>query len=128
MLKAVHCTVALLVSCLASCASDSGRPDAAADAGRMSAIEAEKNAAMNAYADCVRQRAQNLDDGSSDPALIALAVQPDCKDQFSRYAKIGGIGMDSRALAAYSERLDDDQTQLTSAIILKMRAQQTHQN
>ncbi len=125
MLKAVNCAIALLASCLASCASDSGHSAASADAGRATAIEAEKNAAMNAYADCVRQRAQNLDDGSSDPTLIALAVQPDCKDQFSRYAKIGGIGMDSRALSAYSERLDDDQTQLTSAIILKMRAQKT---
>jgi hypothetical protein len=125
MLKAVNCAIALLASCLVSCASDSGHSDASTDAGRATAIEAEKNAAMNAYADCVRQRAQNLDDGSSDPTLIALAVQPDCKDQYSRYAKIGGIGMDSRALSAYNERLDADQTQLTSAIILKMRAQKT---
>jgi hypothetical protein len=117
-----------LASCLTSCATNSDHSGASSDSGRTAAIQAEKTAAMNDYAACVRQRAQNLDDGSSDPTLIALAIQPDCKDQFSRYVRIGSIGMDSRALAEYSERLDNDQTQLTAAIILKMRSQQTRQN
>ena len=94
----------------------------------MTAIEAEKNAAMNDYARCIRDAAQNLDDRNSDPSLIALAVQPDCKDQFARYVKISGMGMDSRTLATYSERLEDSQTQLTAGIIQRMRSQQTRQN
>ena len=81
---------------------------------------------MNDYAECVRERAQKLDDGNSDATLIAMAIQPDCKDQFSRYVKVSSIGLDSHDLAVFNARLDDDQTQLTAAIIQKMRLQNTH--
>ena len=126
-MKILNCMSATLALSLSACATESDQSKASSDTGG-SAIEAEKTAAMNEYAKCIRGAAQNLDDGSSDPSLIALAIQPDCKDQFARYVKIGGIGMDSRALAAYSERLEDNQTQLTAAIIQRMRSQQTRQN
>ena len=121
MAKSATCVAALSALLLTSCETDTGRSAASADAGRMAAIEAEKSAAMNDYAECVREKAQKLDDGNSDASLIAMAIQPDCKDQFSRYVKISGIGMSSRDFATCSERLEENQTQLTAGIVQKMR-------
>ena len=121
MAKSVTCVVALSALFLTSCETDTGRSAAPADAGRTAAIEAEKSTAMNDYAECIRARAQKLDIGNSDASLIAMAIQLDCKDQFSRYVKISGTGMSSRDFATYSERLEDNQTQLTAGIIQKMR-------
>jgi hypothetical protein len=128
MMRTVNCIGAMLALCLTSCAASSNNSAAPSNAGETAAIDAEKTAAMNDYVECVRERAQKLDDGNTDASFIALAIQPDCKDQFSRYVKIGGIGMDPGALAAYGERLEDNQMQLTTAIIQKMRSEQTHQN
>jgi hypothetical protein len=121
-LKPVSCLGALLALSLTSCATDSTAPS---DAGRAAAIEAEKTTAMNDYNNCIMEAARNLDDGNSDASLIALAVQPDCKDQFSRYVKISGAGMSSNAFARHSATLEDNQTQITADIIKRMRSQQT---
>jgi hypothetical protein len=127
-MKTVSCIGALLALSLTSCAANSNHSTAPSDAQKAAAIDAGKTAAMNDYIKCVREGAQKLDDGNFDASLIALAIQPDCKDQFSRYVKIGGIGMDADALAAYSQKLGDNQVQLTTGIIQRMRSQQTHQN
>jgi hypothetical protein len=124
-LKLLSCAGALLALSLTSCTTDSTAPS---DAERAATIEAEKTTAMNDYNNCVIEAARNLDDGNSDASLIALAVQPDCKDQFSRYVKISGTGMNSNAFAKYTETLENNQTQLTAGIIKRMRSQQTRQN
>ena len=121
MMKTFNCILALLTLSMTSCATNSDHSRGSSDA-----IESERTAAMNDYTACVRERAEKLDDGNSDVTLIALAVQPDCKDQFSRYVTLSGIGMSSGALAAYTERLEDNQTQLTAGIIQKIRSRQLH--
>ena len=121
MPASVNCIGLLSVLFLTACGTSPNASNAKSDAP--TAIDVEKSAAMNDYAKCVQGRARAVDDGFSDASLIALAVQQDCKDQFARYVKISAIGMNADALAAYSEKLESSQAQLTTEIVQKMRAQ-----
>ena len=122
-MKAVNLIGAFLALSLTSCAMDPDHSAARSDDAKKAAVEAKKTAAMDDYNNCVMGAARKLDDGSSDASLIALAVEPDCKDQFSRYVRASGTGMNSSDFAKFSESLEYNQTQVTAEIIRKMRSQ-----
>jgi hypothetical protein len=90
--------------------------------------DAEKTAAMNDYVKCIEDGARRLDNGESDASLMALALQPDCDEEFSRYVEISGSGMGSDALDTYRETLEVNQPQITTGIILRIRSGQLAQN
>jgi hypothetical protein len=125
MLKPANCIGALLAFSLTACATSPKTPP---DAEKNDAAETEKTAAMIDYNNCVMGAARKLDDGSYDASLIAMVVQQRCKDQFSRYVAASGAGMGSKESAALTEGLEQNQTQLTTEIIQKMRLQRVHQN
>ena len=127
-MRSLNFVKALLALSLTSCAMDSERSAVRSDAAKRDAIEAEKTAAMDAYNKCVTEAARKLDDGSSDPSLIALVVEPDCKDEFSQYVKASGTGMTSNSFAKFSETLEYNQTELTAGIIQKLRSVRARQN
>jgi hypothetical protein len=91
------------------------------------ASQAEIDAAMSDYANCLDKAAKQLDDGRSDVAVIALAIEPICADQFSRSTETQGRGMDPTD-ALYRDIVQGRQLQLATDAVLNVRSMRTQQN
>ena len=111
-------TAILLCAGLFSCASEKPAP---------AASNAAKNYAMSRYAECVEAAAQKLDDGVSNPTLIALGIGSVCDEQFALYAKIGAQGMSRSAVAAHQKVLELTKLETTTGIVINMRTQKRRQ-
>lgn len=51
------------------------------------ATEAEKRATLHAWISCVRQAADQLDDGRSDPVSIAFGIEPVCAGLYGQFTE-----------------------------------------
>lgn len=115
-MKTMACLSVPLFVCLMACASPMPR-----------ASEAEIDAAMSDYVSCLDKAAEELDDGKSDVASIALAIEPMCAEQFSRATETYGRGMDPTDVL-YRDIVQGRQMQLATNAVLNVRSLRAQQN
>jgi len=115
-MKTIACLSMPLFVCLVACANPT-RP----------ASQAEIDAAASDYTNCLNKAAERLDDGKSEVATIALAIEPICADQFSRSTETYGRGMDPTDVL-YRDIVQGRQLQLATGAVLNVRSQRSRQN
>lgn len=115
-IKIAACLSVPLFVCLMACASPI-KP----------ASQAEIDAAMSDYNNCLNKAAVQLDDGKSEVAAIALAIEPMCAEQFSRSTETYGRGMDPTDVL-YRDIVQGRQLQLATGAVLNVRSERTRQN
>lgn len=49
------------------------------------ASDGEKSAALQAFQQCLLQKAREMDDGRSDATTVALAIRPYCRSYYTRW-------------------------------------------
>lgn len=83
--------------------------------------EAEKDAAMREYTSCLKDAADRLDDGISDPLNVAVAVASMCKSEFTRSSQMA-TELNPRAFQIFLTRYgQQSQIESASTIVLLRR-------
>ena len=103
---------AVLFLALAACGSATPPP----------ASTAEMDAVTTALSNCLGQAAERLDDGKSDAATIALAMQPMCATQFSQFEEANGRTLNPAAYNLYLAKVRPHRLEVATGIVLRVRA------
>jgi len=111
------CMTAICLSACMSASTQTAAPESAV------ATDQEKTAAMNTYIACVHNAAHKIDDGRSDAASVALAIEPLCAGEFQRSVEASEQGMSPYARRMFEEGVQPVQLQLgTTAVLDERRA------
>jgi hypothetical protein len=90
-------------------------------ATRPAATDAEKTLAMQDFVACSYETAKRLDDGMSDAATIALAVEPNCRSQFQKTKDLQAQAMNLETSRMFNAKADEAELGLVTEIVLKVR-------
>jgi hypothetical protein len=86
------------------------------------ATDAEKDAALQAYVTCLKRAARQLDDGKSDAATVALAIQSRCAVEFDYSLDVFGQGMPLDAQVNFRQQSRERQLEISTQVVLTERA------
>lgn len=90
------------------------------------APEDDKNAAIQHLVECMFREAKHLDDGTSDPASIAIAVVEGCSVEEQRVITVEAQGYNYAMRARFEPQWKAKDRQLATMIVLKTRAGETN--
>jgi hypothetical protein len=76
---------------------------------------------MQLYMSCLHSAALKMDDGKSDAASVALAIEPLCAKEFENSISIYGQGMNPEAQAMFENNVQGRQMELATMAVLDER-------
>lgn len=87
------------------------------------ATAADKDAARNAWADCIARAVDRLDDGRTDPVSIAVGVAPQCAGQYQRFSEMMiAENITEGGQANMRRQMRDGEIKLVTSAVLTRRA------